>query len=65
MFLVCYFINNNVKAFDLNNCIILNIFQLRIIYKLANIYFNVIKLLKTNYFIKFCKLLRSRNEMKI
>ena len=58
-------INNNLKAFSLSNCIVLNIFRLPVIYKFANICSNVIKLLKTSYFIKFCRSLRFRNMMKI
>ena len=58
-------INNNFKAFNLNNCIVLSIFRLPVIYKFANIRSNVIKSLKTSYFIKFCKSLRFRNMMKI
>ena len=58
-------INNNFKVFNLGNCIVLSILRLSVTYKLANIRSNVIKLLKTNYFIKFCRLLRFRNMMKI
>ena len=58
-------INNNFKAFNLNNCIVLSILRLSVTYKLANIRFNVIKSLKTDYFIKSCRLLRFRNIMKI
>ena len=58
-------INNKFKAFSLSNCIVLSIFRLSVTYKFANIRFNVIKSLKTNYFIKSCRLLRFRNMMKI
>ena len=58
-------INNNVRAFNLSNCIVLSIFRLFITYKFANIRSNVIKSSKTNYFIKSCRLLRFRNMMKI
>ena len=58
-------INDNVKAYDLNNCIVLSIFRVLITYKFASIRFSVIKSLKTNYFIKFCRSLRFRNMMKI
>ena len=58
-------INNKLKAFNLNNCIVLSILRLSVTYKPANIRFNVIKSLKTSYFIKFCRFLRFRNIMKI
>ena len=58
-------INSNLKVFNLNNCIVLNILRLSVTYKLANIRSNVIKSLKTSYFIKFCRSLRFRNMMKI
>ena len=58
-------INNKLKAFSLSNCIVLNIFRLSVIYKSANIRSSVIKSLKTDYFIKSCRLLRFRNMIKI
>ena len=58
-------INNNFITFNLSNCIVLSIFRLSVTYKLANIRSNVIKSLKTSYFIKFCRSLRFRNMMKI
>ena len=58
-------INSNLKAFNLSNCIALSILWLSVTYKFANIRFNVIKLLKTSYFTKFCRSLRFRNMIKI
>ena len=58
-------INSNFKTFNLSNCIALSIFRLSVTYKSANIRSNVIKSLKTNYFIKSCRSLRFRNMIKI
>ena len=58
-------INNNFKTFNLSNCIVLSILRLSVTYKFANIRSNVIKSLKTNYFIKSCRSLRFRNMIKI